>query len=112
MADCWHCPRRKIQQPCRKAKGVRMSLGAARSRVRWMVLKESLLLLAIGTAVGIPASLAASRVIQAGLYGVSPFDPMTLVTAVLIISAVILGAAWLPAQRATQIDPMVALRYE
>jgi ABC-type antimicrobial peptide transport system permease subunit len=50
--------------------------------------------------------------IQAGLFEVSPFDPMTLITAVLVISAVILGAAWLPAHRATRIDPMVALRYE
>jgi predicted permease len=92
--------------------GVRMALGAAKSRVRWMVMKESLLLLAIGVALGVPASLAASRVIRAGLFGISATDPMTLIAAVSIITAVLLAAAWMPARRATRIDPMVALRYE
>ena len=77
-----------------------------------MVLKESLLLLVIGVALGVPAALGASRVIRAGLFGVSPADSLTLVTAVLLIAAVILGAAYLPARRATKIDPIVALRYE
>ena len=92
--------------------GVRMAMGAARSGVLWMILKESVLLLAIGVALGVPATLLASRVIQAGLFGVSPWDPRTLIMAVLAISAVVLGAAFLPARRATEIDPMVALRYE
>ncbi len=92
--------------------GVRMALGAPKGGVLWMVLKESLLLLLIGVALGVPAALGASHLIRAGLFGVSPADPLTLVTAVLLIAAVILGAAYLPARRATKIDPMVALRYE
>jgi predicted permease len=92
--------------------GVRMALGAPKRGVLWMVLKESLLLLVIGVALGVPAALGASRVIRAGLFGVSPADSLTLVTAVLLIAAVILGAAYLPARRATKIDPIVALRYE
>ena len=92
--------------------GIRMALGAARHGVLWMVLKESLLLLVIGILIGIPISLAASRVIRAGLFGVSPSDPLTFIAAAAIIAAVIVAAAWLPARRATRIDPMVALRYE
>jgi predicted permease len=92
--------------------GVRMALGAPKGGVLWMVLKESLVLLVIGVALGVPAALAASHVIRAGLFGVSPSDPLTLVVVVFVLAAVILGAAYLPARRATQIDPMVALRYE
>jgi predicted permease len=92
--------------------GVRMALGAPKGGVLWMVLKESLLLLVIGLALGVPAALAANHVIRAGLFGVSPSDPLTLVVAVLVLAVVILGAAYLPARRATQVDPMVALRYE
>lgn len=92
--------------------GVRMALGATRSEVLWMILKESLLLLAIGVALGIPATLGASRVIQAGLFGIGPSDPLALISAVVIIAAVLLLAASLPARRATKIEPMIALRYE
>lgn len=89
-----------------------MALGAARPNVLWMVLKESLVLLVIGIVVGIRLSLAAARLIRACLFGVSPNDPSTFVFAALAIGAVILAAAWLPARKATRIDPMVALRYE
>jgi ABC-type antimicrobial peptide transport system permease subunit len=89
-----------------------MALGAARPNVLWMVLKESLVLLVIGIVIGVPLSLAASRLIRAGLFGVSPTDPSTFIASALIIAAVIVAAAWLPARKATRIDPMVALRYE
>jgi predicted permease len=92
--------------------GVRMALGAPRAGLLWMVLKESLVLLAIGVALGIPLSLAASRAIKAGLFGVDPADPFTLIAAVLIMSAALLAGSYIPARRATKIDPMVALRYE
>jgi predicted permease len=92
--------------------GIRMALGAARPNVLWMVLKESLVLLVIGIVIGVPLSLAASRLIRAGLFGVSPTDPSTFIASALIIAAVIVAAAWLPARKATRIDPMVALRYE
>jgi predicted permease len=92
--------------------GVRAALGAPRAGLLWMVLKESLALLAIGVVLGIPASLAASRAIKAGLFGVDPTDPFTMISAVLVMSAALLIGSYIPARRATKIDPMVALRYE
>jgi predicted permease len=92
--------------------GVRMAIGAPKSGLRWMVLRESLTLLAIGISLGLPMSLAASRAIKAGLFGVDPADPLTLIAAVLLISGVLFAGAYIPARRATKIDPMVALRYE
>jgi ABC-type antimicrobial peptide transport system permease subunit len=77
-----------------------------------MVLRESLVLLAVGVGLGIPLSVAASRAIKAGLFGVNPADPFTLISAVLIMSAALLAGSYIPACRATKIDPMVALRYE
>jgi predicted permease len=92
--------------------GVRMALGAPRAGLLWMVLRESLLLLAIGVSLGIPLSVAASRAIKAALFGVSPADPPTLAAAVLIMSAAMLAGSAIPARRATRIDPMAALRCE
>jgi predicted permease len=92
--------------------GLRMALGAPRTGLLWMVLRESLVLLAIGVALGIPLSLAASRAIKAGLFGVNSADPLTLIAAVLIMSATLLAGSYIPSLRATKIDPMVALRYE
>jgi ABC-type antimicrobial peptide transport system permease subunit len=92
--------------------GVRMALGASRGGVLWLVLRESLLLLGVGLALGLPAALAANRLIRAGLFGVSATDPWTLLGSMAAITVVILCAGYLPARRATRIDPMVALRYE
>jgi len=92
--------------------GIRIALGAQSNSVLWMVLKESLVLLAIGVALGIPATLAATRTIQSQLFGLSPTDPLTFIAAALTISLVTLIAAWFPAHRATKVDPIIALRYE
>jgi ABC-type antimicrobial peptide transport system permease subunit len=92
--------------------GIRMALGAQNRRVLWMVLKESLILLGIGIALGVPTTLAATRLIQAQLFGLSPSDPFTLTAAVLMIAIVTLATAFFPAHRAAKVDPMVALRYE
>jgi predicted permease len=92
--------------------GVRIALGAPKAGLLWMVLRESLTLLAIGICLGIPMSLAASRAIKAGLFGVEPADPLTLIAAVGLISGVLLAGSYIPACRATKIDPMVALRCE
>jgi predicted lysophospholipase L1 biosynthesis ABC-type transport system permease subunit len=92
--------------------GVRMALGAQNNRVLWMVLKESLLLLGIGIALGVPATLAVTRLVQAQLFGLGPSDPFTLTAAVLTIAIVTLATAFFPARRAAKVDPVVALRYE
>jgi predicted permease len=92
--------------------GVRMALGAPRAGLLWMVLRESLVLLAIGVVLGVPLSLAASQAIKAGLFGVNSADPFTLIVAVLVMSAALLAGSYIPARRATKINPMVALRYE
>jgi ABC-type antimicrobial peptide transport system permease subunit len=75
-----------------------------------MVLRESLVLLGVGLALGLPLSLGGLRLVQSQLYELSASDPFTLAASVLIIAAVTLFASWLPARRATKVDPMVALR--
>jgi ABC-type antimicrobial peptide transport system permease subunit len=92
--------------------GIRIALGAQANRVLWMVLKESMWLLGIGVVLGVPATLAATRLLRAQLFGLSPYDPVTLAAAVMIIAIVTLTAAYLPARRAMSVDPVVALRYE
>jgi ABC-type antimicrobial peptide transport system permease subunit len=92
--------------------GVRIALGAPTLDVLWMVMRESLVLLGIGMAVGVPVMLAACQAVRAGLFGIGPWDATTLVGAMLIITVVTVVAAYLPARRATKIDPLVALRYE
>jgi predicted permease len=92
--------------------GVRMALGAQNRAVQWMILRESLLLLGIGVVVGVPATMAATRLVGAQLFGLTPSDPPTFIVAILAISTVALLAAYFPARRATRVDPMVALRDE
>jgi len=92
--------------------GIRMALGAEPSRVLWMVMRESLTLAALGVAIGIPVSLAAARLIASVLYGLKTTDPATIALAALVMIAVAALAAYLPARRASKVDPMVALRYE
>ena len=92
--------------------GIRLALGAPTGRVLWMVLGESLLLLVVGVALGVPLTLVATRLVQAQLFGLHASDPATLIAAVMVIAAVTMLAAYLPARRAAKVDPMVALRYE
>jgi predicted permease len=92
--------------------GIRMALGAQNRQVLWMVLKESLFLLGAGIILGVPATIAATRLVGAQLFGLSSSDPLTFMTAILAISTVVLLAAYFPARRATRVDPMVALRDE
>jgi len=92
--------------------GVRMALGAQRTQVLWMVLRESLITTALGVAVGLPLALAGARLLKSMLFGCSPADPLTFLLALLGIAAVALVAALFPARRASSVDPMVALRYE
>ena len=92
--------------------GIRMALGAARSNVGWLIMREILLLVAAGIAVGIPVTLAGSRMVANMLYGFGGTDPISLAGAVLLLLLVTVVAGYFPARRASKIDPMVALRYE
>ena len=92
--------------------GIRMALGAAASDVVRGVVRSSLRLLALGTAVGLALALAATRLLSSLLYGVTATDPVTFVGVPLLLAVVALVASYLPARRATRVDPMVALRAE
>jgi len=92
--------------------GIRMALGAERRNIVWMVLKESLALVAIGLIVGVPAAWTAAHLISSQLFGLNPSDPATLHTAALLLTVVAALAGYLPARRASRVNPLVALRYE
>jgi predicted permease len=92
--------------------GVRVALGAQQGTVRWMILRETLALTLFGLAIGIPSGLAASRLIAGMLFGLSPGDLSTIVTACLLLLAVAFVAGYLPARKASATDPIVALRTE
>jgi ABC-type antimicrobial peptide transport system permease subunit len=92
--------------------GVRVALGAQKQNVLWTILREALLLLSAGVILGIPASLAAARYIRGQLYGLKANDPSTYAGALVVVAAVVILSAWLPARRAAAINPVDALRYE
>jgi len=92
--------------------GVRMALGASRATVLAHVIRESAALALIGVALGIPVALWASRGIASLLYGLNATDPATYAALAVLLLAIALAAAWIPARRASKVDPMVALRYE
>jgi predicted permease len=92
--------------------GVRLALGASRSHVRQMVVTQGLRLTGLGIALGIPAALGASRLIESLLFQIEPTDPVTLGMVGAAIAAVAVAAAWLPARRATRVDPVISLRGE
>jgi predicted permease len=92
--------------------GIRMALGARSADIARMVMKESILLVAAGIAIGLGAALGAMRLISSLLFGLAPNDPATIVAAVLLMVAVAALAGYLPARRASRVDPMTALRRE
>ena len=92
--------------------GIRMALGADRSGILAMILREAGGLLAIGVAAGIVLSIAGAHTAKALLYGLKSYDPLTLLGAILLLAIVAIAASSLPAQRASKLDPMVALREE
>ena len=92
--------------------GVRIALGAKRWDVVGMVLRESLILVALGIVIGLAATLAAGRLVATLLYGLAPTDWVTITAATAVMIGVSVLAGYLPARTASRVDPMVALRYE
>ncbi len=92
--------------------GIRVAVGAQRQNVLWLVLRETLAMALFGIAIGIPSALAATRLIASMLFGLSPSDLPTITGVSLLLLVVALFAGYLPAQRASVIDPIVALRTE
>jgi putative ABC transport system permease protein len=92
--------------------GIRMALGAHASRVVALVLKGGARLVAIGIAVGLPAAWVASRWVASMLFGVTPRDPAAIGGAIVLLTAAAQLAAYLPARRASRVDPLTALRHE
>jgi predicted permease len=90
--------------------GIRLALGAQSPALLWMILRESLLLLIIGLAIGVPVAMTSTRILKSLLYELSPLDPVAISIAIAAIAVMTIAAAWLPARRATRVDPMVALR--
>ncbi len=92
--------------------GVRMALGASPQLVRRMVVVQGMQLALVGVVIGVASALGLTRLMASLLYGVKPWDPITIVLVAVLLSGVTLLATYLPARRASRVDPMVALRYE
>ena len=92
--------------------GIRMALGAQRRDVLKLILLKGVLLVAWGSAIGLVACYWLSRLISSQLYGIKPYDPATLVSVAFLLATVAILASYIPARRATKVDPLVALRYE
>jgi ABC-type antimicrobial peptide transport system permease subunit len=94
--------------------GIRMALGARRTDVVWTVMREGLMLVAVGLAIGVPAALVIARIasnqIAGLLFRVGTSDPLTILAAMLVLTSVAGIAGYVPARRASRVDPMVALR--
>ncbi len=92
--------------------GIRMALGAERGDVSWMVMREMLALVLTGVAIGVPVTLLGGRLVRSMLFGLGSLDWVSLTGASVLLLAVTLLAGYLPARRASRVNPLVALRYE
>jgi ABC-type antimicrobial peptide transport system permease subunit len=92
--------------------GIRIALGAGRKEILGMILRESAILCGVALALGLSAALALTHLLSSQLYGVTATDPLTFAAAAALLAAVAMAASFLPARRATKIDPVETLRYE
>lgn len=92
--------------------GIRMALGAKGGNIAWMVLRETFMLVVVGLALGVPAALLAGRLVSSQLFELRGADPWTLIGAAVVLTAVAMLAGYIPARRASRVDPLTALRYE
>ena len=92
--------------------GIRVALGAERRNVLWLVMKEVAALSVIGVAIGLPTAYVLGRFVESQLFGITANDAFTLAGATMLLSTVSLLAGYIPAGRATRVDPLIALRYE
>ena len=92
--------------------GIRMALGADRPKLLWLILREGLAMVVIGMAIGLPAVIAATGLVSSLLFGLSSTDPISISVAALLMLLVGTAAGYIPARRATRVDPLVSLRYE
>jgi putative ABC transport system permease protein len=92
--------------------GVRMALGAERARVQRLVIGEGIGLVCVGAIIGLAGALAATRVLRTFLFDLTPSDPVTYVGVVVVLGVAAIVASWIPARRASRVDPVIALRAE
>ena len=95
-----------------KEMGIRIALGARGPGVVWVMVRGIMLTVGAGLAVGLLAALGAARALSSALFNVSPSDPATLIVVTVVLTVVAVIAAWIPAVRATRVDPAVVLRYQ
>jgi len=96
----------------RREIGIRVALGAERGEVRRMFVKQALVLVGMGVAIGLVAALGLTRLMESQLFGVGPLDPLSYGTVSLMLLLTAVVASYIPARRAARVDPLVALRYE
>jgi ABC-type antimicrobial peptide transport system permease subunit len=92
--------------------GIRVALGAQRGNVVWLVMKEVVVMVGIGFAIGLPAAWLSSKLVASLLYGIQPDDPVSIAAAMAVLAGIALLAGYIPAARASRVDPLRALRYE
>lgn len=92
--------------------GIRLALGAQSRALLWLILRECIFLLVLGFAIGIPVALSSTHILKSLLYQLSPLDPTAIAIAIVAVACITVAAAWLPARRASKINPMQALRTE